>query len=74
MRRIDKSSTFAVSYNSSNKPGNELKVMGSVWRAYRGGQFVNEKAYYRGVAPCVTTYQALFNGWSQGFATMMCPP
>lgn len=29
---------------------------------YHGGQFVNEDAYYRATAPCVTTYQALFNG------------
>ena len=32
---------------------------------YHGGQFVNEDAYYRGISPCVTTYQALFNGRSR---------
>ena len=29
---------------------------------YLGGQFVNQEAYYRATAPCVTTYHALFNG------------
>ena len=29
---------------------------------YYGRQFANEDAYYRATAPCVTTYQALFNG------------
>ena len=32
---------------------------------YHGGQFANEDAYYRGVSPCITTYQALFNGKSR---------
>ena len=29
---------------------------------YYGRRFVNEEAYYRATAPCVTTYHALFNG------------
>ena len=32
---------------------------------YHGQQFVNQDAYYRGISPCVTTYQALFNGKSR---------
>ena len=32
---------------------------------YHGRQFVNEDAYFRGLSPCVTTYQALFNGRSR---------
>ena len=32
---------------------------------YHRGQFVNEDPYFRGIAPCVTTYQALFNGRSR---------
>ena len=29
---------------------------------YHGGEFTNQDAYYRAISPCVTTYQALFNG------------
>ena len=29
---------------------------------YHGGEYTNEDAYYRAISPCVTTYQALFNG------------
>ena len=29
---------------------------------YHGREFRNEDAYYRAISPCVTTYQALFNG------------
>ena len=29
---------------------------------YHGREFINEDAYYRAISPCVTTYQALFNG------------
>ena len=29
---------------------------------YHGREFTNEDAYYRAIFPCVTTYQALFNG------------
>ena len=29
---------------------------------YHGGRFTNENAYFRATSPCVTTYQALFNG------------
>ena len=32
---------------------------------YYEGQFANEDAYFRAISPCVTTYQALFNGKSR---------
>lgn len=32
---------------------------------YHGGEFYNGDAYRRGRAPCITTYQALFNGKSR---------